>query len=193
MGGLAASGVALRASRGCSTWASSSGVRDELTERLRGRPRDDRRRAELQRRQTASTSSGCCSSRQVPLRTASPAPTSASRAAASGRCDPGSGLIGMLMGWWEVKLSSGCPLAGGRGRPRGRRLDPSIDRTGYPEPLCASCLRTGSRRGAGRADHVHRQSRAVDRARRCCGCGSARRSRARRRRSARRSARCSSA
>ena len=28
---------------------------------------------------------------------------------------PRLGLIGMLMGWWEVKLSSGCPLAGGRG------------------------------------------------------------------------------
>jgi hypothetical protein len=27
---------------------------------------------------------------------------------------PRLGLIGMLMGWWEVKLSSGCPLAGGR-------------------------------------------------------------------------------
>jgi len=25
---------------------------------------------------------------------------------------PRLGLIGMLMGWWEVKLSSGCPLAG---------------------------------------------------------------------------------
>ena len=28
---------------------------------------------------------------------------------------PRLGLVGMLMGWWEVKLSSGCPLAGGRG------------------------------------------------------------------------------
>ena len=28
---------------------------------------------------------------------------------------PRLGLIGMLMGWWHVKLSSGCPLAGGRG------------------------------------------------------------------------------
>jgi hypothetical protein len=28
---------------------------------------------------------------------------------------PRLGLIGMLMGWWEVKLSSGCPLALGRG------------------------------------------------------------------------------
>ena len=27
---------------------------------------------------------------------------------------PRLGLIGMLMGWWEVKLSSGCPLARGR-------------------------------------------------------------------------------
>jgi hypothetical protein len=24
---------------------------------------------------------------------------------------PRLGLIGMLMGWWQVKLSSGCPLA----------------------------------------------------------------------------------
>ena len=29
---------------------------------------------------------------------------------------PRLGLIGMLMGWWQVKLSSGCPLSGGRGR-----------------------------------------------------------------------------
>jgi hypothetical protein len=29
---------------------------------------------------------------------------------------PRYGIIGMLMGWWRVKISSGCPLAGG---PRG--------------------------------------------------------------------------
>lgn len=29
---------------------------------------------------------------------------------------PRMGLIGMLMGWWQVKLSSGCPLPGGRVR-----------------------------------------------------------------------------
>lgn len=29
---------------------------------------------------------------------------------------PRLGLIGMLMGWWEVKLSSGCPLGRGHGR-----------------------------------------------------------------------------
>ena len=25
------------------------------------------------------------------------------------RCRPRLGLVGMLAGWWEVKLSSGCP------------------------------------------------------------------------------------
>ena len=30
---------------------------------------------------------------------------------------PRMGLIGMLMGWWQVKLSSGCPLPGGPRRP----------------------------------------------------------------------------
>jgi hypothetical protein len=30
---------------------------------------------------------------------------------------PRLGLIGMLAGWWQVKLSSGCPLAGGEAAP----------------------------------------------------------------------------
>ena len=30
---------------------------------------------------------------------------------------PRVGPLGMLMGWWRVKISSGCPLAGGRGGP----------------------------------------------------------------------------
>jgi hypothetical protein len=34
---------------------------------------------------------------------------------------PRLGLVGMLMGWWEVKLSSGCPLAGGRGESAATR------------------------------------------------------------------------
>jgi hypothetical protein len=25
---------------------------------------------------------------------------------------PRVGLLGMLMGWWRVKISSGCPLSG---------------------------------------------------------------------------------
>ncbi|MGO9499179.1 MAG: hypothetical protein ACLQA5_21075 [Solirubrobacteraceae bacterium] len=34
---------------------------------------------------------------------------------------PRLGLIGMLMGWWEVKLSSGCPLAPAAGASDERR------------------------------------------------------------------------
>lgn len=30
---------------------------------------------------------------------------------------PRLGLVGMLAGWWHVKVSSGCPLAGGSRRP----------------------------------------------------------------------------
>src|SRR5688572_15886211 len=30
---------------------------------------------------------------------------------------PRLGIVGMLMGWWQVKLSSGCPLAEGRSPP----------------------------------------------------------------------------
>ena len=26
---------------------------------------------------------------------------------------PRRGIIGMMMGWWQVKISSGCPLATG--------------------------------------------------------------------------------
>jgi hypothetical protein len=32
------------------------------------------------------------------------------------RVRPRLGLVGMLMGWWQVTLSSGCPLAPGRRR-----------------------------------------------------------------------------
>lgn len=35
---------------------------------------------------------------------------------------PRLGLLGMLMGWWEVKLSSGCPLARGRGETPAARV-----------------------------------------------------------------------
>jgi hypothetical protein len=37
---------------------------------------------------------------------------------------PRLGLIGMLMGWWQVKLSSGCPLARGRAAARPASRDP---------------------------------------------------------------------
>ena len=37
---------------------------------------------------------------------------------------PRLGIIGMLMGWWQVKLSSGCPLARGRLPPFPHHVDP---------------------------------------------------------------------
>jgi hypothetical protein len=37
---------------------------------------------------------------------------------------PRLGLIGMLAGWWQLKLSSGCPLAGGPRRRRGPAYTP---------------------------------------------------------------------
>ena len=36
---------------------------------------------------------------------------------------PRLGLIGMLMGWWQVKLSSGCPLPRGRGEAPAARIN----------------------------------------------------------------------
>jgi hypothetical protein len=42
---------------------------------------------------------------------------------------PKLGLIGMLMGWWQVKLSSGCPLAGGRGPESAARPASGLART----------------------------------------------------------------
>jgi hypothetical protein len=41
---------------------------------------------------------------------------------------PRLGLIGMLMGWWQVKLSSGCPLAEGHGARHGPHIGlPTVD------------------------------------------------------------------
>ncbi len=50
---------------------------------------------------------------------------------------PRLGLIGMLMGWWQVKLSSGCPLPGGLG-------------AGAAAHTARSGTRHGDRSGAGR-------------------------------------------
>jgi hypothetical protein len=46
---------------------------------------------------------------------------------------PRMGLIGMLMGWWQVKLSSGCPLP----RGRGPALAPAAARQLDREARCA--------------------------------------------------------
>ncbi len=41
------------------------------------------------------------------------------------------GLLGMLLGWWRVKLSSGCPLPWGP-RPPGRRPATDLSRHRFP-------------------------------------------------------------
>jgi hypothetical protein len=89
-------------------------VRDELAERLRAARLTISRRAEVQ------------SANRLYLERMllDPAKYRFARVAASDIGEPGCGvwqvrprlgLIGMLMGWWQVKLSSGCPLARGRG------------------------------------------------------------------------------
>jgi hypothetical protein len=49
---------------------------------------------------------------------------------------PRLGVIGMLAGWWRVKLSSGCPLTMGRAGGRGPRRGASVGQT--PEASSAS-------------------------------------------------------
>jgi hypothetical protein len=51
---------------------------------------------------------------------------------------PRLGLIGMLAGWWHVKLSSGCPLPGGAG---GLHLSRAPTAGGHPCPLAIRALR----------------------------------------------------
>jgi hypothetical protein len=40
------------------------------------------------------------------------------------------GILGMLMGWWRVKLSSGCPLAEGRRAPEQETQETSLSPSG---------------------------------------------------------------
>lgn len=51
---------------------------------------------------------------------------------------PRLGLIGMLMGWWQVKLSSGCPLATGCGTAAAHREEGALPPTLGPE-RCGDC------------------------------------------------------
>jgi hypothetical protein len=51
---------------------------------------------------------------------------------------PRMGLIGMLMGWWQVKLSSGCPLSGAEGGGHRRRSRWSDGRL-RPAPFLICC------------------------------------------------------
>ena len=59
---------------------------------------------------------------------------------------PRMGLVGMLAGWWQVKLSSGCPLATGR-RVR-RRPRESVGSEASWDDAAVSAPRPGRRRPA---------------------------------------------
>jgi hypothetical protein len=89
-------------------------VRDELTERLHAA------RARIAARAERQQAARVCLERML----LEPGKYRFMRIARSELGEPGCGawevrprlgLIGMLMGWWQVKLSSGCPLARGRG------------------------------------------------------------------------------
>ena len=54
---------------------------------------------------------------------------------------PRLGLLGMLMGWWRVKLSSGCPLA-----TAGTAKGPAVHRTGVVCPWRGRTATSESRR-----------------------------------------------
>jgi hypothetical protein len=73
--------------------------------------------------------------------------------------EPRLGVIGMLMGWWRVKVSSGCPLASGRGcaaapalktRPRpgplSPQVGPEIAKASPPSPCSSAGAATRRRR-----------------------------------------------
>ncbi len=90
-------------------------VRDELAERLRGARVTIAHRADVQEAHR----------RYLEQILLDPAKHRFARVSCRDLGEPGCGvwqvrprlgLIGMLMGWWQVKLSSGCPLPRGRGR-----------------------------------------------------------------------------
>ncbi len=89
-------------------------VRDELAERLRAARVTISERADVQADHRV----------RLEQMLLEPAKHRFARIACSDLGEPGCGvwqvrprlgLIGMLMGWWQVKLSSGCPLARGHG------------------------------------------------------------------------------
>ena len=57
---------------------------------------------------------------------------------------PRLGLIGMLMGWWQVKLSSGCPLAQGRCLAVAARSASGLAKMGRPRVIRLVAARSAS-------------------------------------------------
>jgi hypothetical protein len=114
-------------------------VRDELvarTQELRGRvqERDERERRAREQLERMRLEPGRYKFARLPV-----------RELGQGVCGvwevrPRLGLIGMLAGWWQLKLSSGCPLAMGSRSTR----DPDSQRSGAPR-ACGAGARSSSR------------------------------------------------
>jgi hypothetical protein len=116
MGGLAPVPMASRHDPRLLDLGELERARDELAERLRGA------RVTISERADAQAASRLYLERML----LEPGKHRFARVYCSDLGEPGCGawqvrprlgLIGMLMGWWQVKLSSGCPLARGRALP----------------------------------------------------------------------------
>ena len=83
---------------------------------------------------------------------------------------PRLGIIGMMMGWWQVKLSSGCPLAEGRRRPVPPKI--SIPHPSDPWAAEVASARPPARRRASRHRLLVRPAGAPASARRRPGAAS---------------------
>lgn len=114
MGGLEPTPVTGRSDARLLDLGELERVRDELAERLRSARVTIAERAEVQEAHQL----------QLERMLLDPAKHRFARVACRDLGEPGCGvwqvrprlgLIGMLAGWWQVKLSSGCPLPRGRG------------------------------------------------------------------------------
>ena len=84
-------------------------LRDELAGRVEEIRRALRERADGEQENREPDRGAGGRSRRATSGSGSRTTTSASRAASTGTRRRASGLVGMLMGWWRVKISSGCP------------------------------------------------------------------------------------
>ncbi|MGI9557079.1 MAG: hypothetical protein ACR2N5_03965 [Solirubrobacterales bacterium] len=59
------------------------------------------------------------------------------------------GLLGAILGWWRVKLSSGCPLAGGRVAPPAHRREPHFSQAPQAAQTALGAFAVGRHSGEG--------------------------------------------
>ena len=85
-------------------------VRDELADRVADARGALERAGRPRRPATASCSSRCWRGRPSSSGCGSPAHDVGEPGCGHWHSRPRLGLLGMLMGWWRVKISSGCPL-----------------------------------------------------------------------------------